>query len=305
VLLSTAVHAEAPASGTERVPQVRVDDAALSGLLQDVERIVASEDASGWFLDASALEAIHPTVMESACRAGRPVRLRALAVLSAEQAARGAPTVLFRSRGRRLTADVLAALQTEREIQALQLAEDGAAECPFWVTEGGFRGRQTYRERWVLSLETGGVAQVRQTESTWTLGGGGAGRLLTGYGFRAPVTVLGGFEFGGGAMLDPGTEPTQFLVNYFPAVPLVVRIHDVSWHYDFELAAVSLFQADDFELSYGGRVGFGIGVSALRTRGFIPWGGAALAYDHYFENGGRAAAHFVRAGLRVGAVYDP
>jgi hypothetical protein len=82
-------------------------------------------------------------------------------------------------------------------------------------------------------------------------------------------------------------------------------VHEVAWHYDFEVAPVSLFQASNSNLSYGGRVGFGIGVSALRTRGFIPWAGAALAYDHYFESGGRAAAQFVRAGLRVGAVYAP
>lgn len=277
----------------------------MEGLLFDVERIVAAEEAGGWFLDRSALEAIHPTVMESACRAGRAARLGALEELRARQTALGSPESVFRAAGQRLTGDVIDSLHVARQLQALEQAEAEVLNCPFWVVPGGFRGLQVYRHRWVLSLETGGVAQVRQTENTWTLGGGGAGRLLTGYGFRAPVTVLGGFEFGGGAMLDPGTVPTQFLVNYFPAVPLLVRVHDVAWHYDFEVAAVSLFQATDFDLSYGGRVGFGLGVSALRTRGFIPWAGAALAYDHYFESGGRASAHIVRAGLRIGAVYDP
>lgn len=37
----------------------------------------------------------------------------------------------------------------------------------------------------------------------------------------------------------------------------------------------------------------------------IPWAGAVVAYEHYFESGGRAPADFVRAGLRVGAVFDP
>jgi hypothetical protein len=72
-----------------------------------------------------------------------------------------------------------------------------------------------------------------------------------------------------------------------------------------EVAAVSLFQADDFRMSYGARAGLGIGVSALRTRSFLPWAGAAIAYEHYWANADRPAAEFFRAGLRVGVVWDP
>jgi hypothetical protein len=305
VVLAGAASASAEPAEESAPRTVLVSTTALEGLLLDLERIVAAEDASGWFLDRAALDAIHPVVMESACRAGAPVRLRALDLLRAEQATRGKPEVVYQEQGRELTSDVYDALQTDRELRALERAHESSQDCPFWVSTSDFRGLQTYRSRFLISLETGGVGQLRHTAGAWTFGGGGAGRLLAGYGLRAPISVLGGLEFGGGALLDPGSEPTQLIVNYFPAIPLVVRIHGVSWHYDFEVAAVSQFQANDFDLGYGGRFGFGIGVSALRTRGFIPWAGAAVAYDHYFETGGRERAHFLRAGLRVGAVYDP
>jgi hypothetical protein len=82
-------------------------------------------------------------------------------------------------------------------------------------------------------------------------------------------------------------------------------VHDVAWHYDFETAPLALFQADNGSFSFGARGAFGIGISALRTRGVIPWGGAHVAYEYYVPSGGRAAQHFLRGGLRVGFVWDP
>lgn len=300
VLLSAVARAEDK-------PEAQRPTPAAEGLLLDLERIVASEEAAGWFIDRTALENIHPVVMQSACRVDRATRKRALLLLEREQLERGDPQAVYVAHGREVDGAVEAALETQRKRAALVEADARAdAECPFWVVpSGAFRGVQTYRDRFVLSLETGGVAQLRSSEGSFTIGGGGVGRLLLGASLGAPVTLLGGLEFGGGAMLEPHTEPTQFVVNYFPAVPLLVRFHDVAWHYDFEVAPVSLFQANDLALSYGFRGGFGIGVSALRTRGFIPWAGAALAYDYYFESGGRPSAQFLRGGLRVGAVYDP
>ena len=66
-----------------------------------------------------------------------------------------------------------------------------------------------------------------------------------------------------------------------------------------------MFQADDQDFSYGVRIGGTIGVAALRTRGFLPWAGLAVACERYFENDARAAATFVRGGLRVGLMWDP
>lgn len=282
-------------------------DPAADGLLMDVSRIVGSHETMGWFLDAEAFDEIHSTIMESVCRTPSAAREQARAVLSAREAELGDPRALYEQNGRELDEGVERALRAQRESRALERALDRAdRECPFWVEpEADFRGRQTDADRMTLSLETGGLVQLRQTDGTVTFGGGGYGRLLPGYGFGGDLTVLAGAEFGGGAMLRPRTSPTEFVINYFPAIPVVFRFHDGGWHYDAEVAAVSLFQADDSQLSFGTRLGGAIGVKALRTRGVLPWAGLAIAYEHYFPSGGRPRAHFLRGGLRIGLMWDP
>jgi hypothetical protein len=292
--------ASAPAFAEELGPDAEA-------LLSDVSRIVGSQEGSGWFVDADALREIHPTVMESFCRATPAARAQAIAAQKATLASLGDARSLFEQSGREVTDAVDEARRAERELRALEQANSRAAEdCPFWEDpDPEFRGRQSDADRFTLSLETGGLVQLRRTEGTWTFGGGGYGRLLPGYGFGGDFTLLAGPEFGGGAMLRPNTSPTEFVINYFPAIPVVLRFHNGGWHYDAEVGAVGLFQADDSSLSLGTRIGGAIGVKALRTRGVLPWAGLAVAYEHYFESGGRAPAHFVRGGLRVGLMWDP
>jgi hypothetical protein len=229
--------------------------------------------------------------------------------LASEARAAGSPQALYEREGRKVTAEVSDALTLERKRVALAdaIAQSGTM-CPFWVEpERGYDGRQTDRNRLTVSLETGGLLQVRKTAGTWTYGGGGVGRLLLGWGFGGKVSVLGGAEFGGGAMLNPAGSKSSgdFVINYLPAIPVLLRFHDTSWHYDIEAAAVGVFQADNTQPSYGARAGFGFGVAALRTRFFTPWAGLTLAVEHYFPSGGRAAQEFFRGGLRVGASGDP
>lgn len=293
-----------PAAPHEPPPR---DPRGAAGLRADVRRIVDAEDSSGWFVDETHLVAMTPALLQSICRATPEARAEAAAGLADERARAGDARTLFVAAGNRWTAQSKEAMRLEREARALEHGRTAAAtSCPFWVTpQRGYDGRQTDRNRFTLNLETGGLLQVRRTEQTYTYGGGGVIRLLGGYGFAGKTTLLAGAEFAGGAMIRPGVTPSSFVVNYFPALPVVLRFHDVSWHYDLEIAGVSLFQADDPRFSYGGRLGFSLGVSALRTRFVIPWAGAVVAYEHYFESGGRAPADFVRAGLRVGAVFDP
>ncbi|MEZ4220995.1 MAG: hypothetical protein R3B13_08700 [Polyangiaceae bacterium] len=280
-------------------------ETAARALVVDVERIVASEELTGWFTDVEAHRAMRSTLLESVCRAAPEARRRALQMLQRRAARAGDARQLFALR-REMSDEVATARRRERERDALTRALRDTDECPYWVeVERPFRGRQTDADRPSLSLETGGLLQIRRTEGTWTFGGGGYGRLLAGYGFSTTATLLLGPEFGGGAMLKPNTEPTEFVINYFPAIPVVLRLHDVAWHYDIEAAPVALFQADDGRFSYGGRIGGGIGVKALRTRGFIPWAGFAAAYEHYVPSGGRDRAHFLRGGLRFGLMWAP
>lgn len=281
------------------------DAEGASGLLADVDRIIAGEESEGWFADSDALREIEPAIFESMCRATSDARAQALSELRASSAVAGDPHVLFDA-AHQLTPQVERALSLERQRRALELSLARAGECPFWLAPApGFKGRQSDRQRFTLSLETAGNVQLRHTLGRFAFGAGGWGRFLPGYGINDRFTLLAGAELGGGAMVRPNTNASQFIINYFPAIPVVLRVHRRTWHYDLEAAPVGLFQADNTSLSYGFRVGGGVGFSALRRHDFLPWAGVAASYEHYFAGGGRAAAEFLRADLRVGFVWDP
>lgn len=290
------------------VPSAETDDLdGARGLLSDLARIVAGQESEGWFSDAIAFRDIEAHLLESVCRATPAARTAAHLGLKKARAAAGDPRALFATKGE-LTAEVAEALNVDRQLRALELAlSRTAGECPFWLPpERGFKGRQTDRDRLTLSLETGGNVQFRYTEGSLNFGGGGLARFLPGYGFpNGQVTLLAGIEFGGGAMVRPDTSASQFIINYFPAIPVVLRTHHETFHWDLEAAGVALFQADNTTPSYGGRFGGAFAFTALRRRNILPWAGLALAYEHYLPGAGRERMHFVRGGLRVGLQWDP
>lgn len=304
LILSIAFESQAAAAAHPPAPDP--DCEAAYALTADVRRIVAGEESEGWFSDADAFRSMDEPVLESVCQATPDARARALSGLRAERARAGDARELYRRAGA-VTDEVERALTADRELRALERALARVeAECPFWLApDPDFQGLQSDRKRITLNLETGGYFQLRETESDWTFGGGGMGRLLVGWGFDGRTTALLGAELGGGAMIRPGTSASQFVINYFPAVPLVVRMNELTWNWGVETAAVALFQADDTRLSLGGRLGAALGFTALRTRNVLPWAGLAIDYEYYPRGGGRAPAHFLRGGLRFGFPYDP
>ncbi len=303
LLASRDSRAETAASTEPAAPVARALDPAADALAFDVWRIVDSREDSGWLIDDEAFQAIEMDLMESVCRATPEARAAALAHFTRQSEALGDPRRLFQEDGA-LTPRVEAALSAQRRHQALERGSRAAADCPFWLTpEGEFRGLQSTRERFIVNFDTGGTVQLRHTDE-WTVGAGGFGRLLAGYSFTH-VSLLTGVEFGGGALLEPGTEPTEFVINYIPALPLIVRMHHEAWHVDLEAAPVALFQQSDTTLSFGVRAGVTIGISALRLRGVLPWVGLGVATEYHFENAARPAAQYLRSGFRVGGVWDP
>lgn len=315
-LAAATAHAEpdegAPSTGPAAVapppastPSARPgagDAAGAAGLRTDLDRIISGEETTGWFLDRAHYEAMHPAVVQSVCRTTPEARQYLFEELSFELAQVGDPRTLFDRAGGKMTSDVEKALHLTRMKTALARAMDGA-DCPFWVKPvAGYQGRQTDRNRFTINLETGGLVQFRYSEKV-TVGAGPSIRVLAGLGF-GHTSILTGAEFAGGPMLDEN-DASKLVLNYFPAIPFVVRIRDVSWTYSFETGLVSLFTGNNLEPSYGLRAGFGIGLMALRTRYFIPWAGIAAYYEHYFPGADRSAIEFLRGGLRIGIMYDP
>lgn len=280
------------------------DPRGADGLRADLERIITTEEATGWFLDRTHYESMHPSVLQSTCRATPAARELLGDRLASERAIVGDARALYEAAGKKVTSAVERSLHLERLHTALLRAM--VEPCPFWIQpERSYEGRQTDRNRLTLNAETGGLLAIRYTADRVTAGFGPSIRVLLGLGFDH-VTILAGPELSGAAMLrddDKGTS--DFIVNYFPALPVVVRIRYVNWIYSVETGVVSLFQGGEPGINLGLRAGFGVGFMALRNRFFTPWAGISAYQEHYFANEYRPAAEYFRGGLRVGIIYDP
>lgn len=290
-------------AGAEQVLPPAAEEPAFQALAVDLERIVEVQQSAGWRIDRYEIEDMMPSALMTVCRVPKPIRARALAWYDGRIAGLGGPLEVAWSKTHDLSA--LKPLLFVTRVRALLAEADrrAATECPVWIEpDPAFTGLQSDRGRFTLNLETGGLVQFRHAANRWTYGGGGVVRGLVGRGFEH-TSLLFGAEFGGGAMLRVPDGGGTLVINYFPALPVVFRMHDRTWHYDVEVAPVALFQADDTRRSYGVRFGLGGGVQARRSRGFIPWAGLVLAYEHYFE-GARPSMTFLRGGLRVGAVWN-
>lgn len=281
------------------------DAEGVHSLLEDVARVVAAEEVDDWFTDKEALRTIEENLVPSVCRASEEARQGALASLQADAARAGDPKASFEKSGV-IDDRVKAALTADRRLRGYQQALARQGECPFWVRpQPGFHGLQSDRKRITLSVESGGNVQFRYTQQHLTFGAGGSGRLLVGWGFDGKYTLLFGPELGGSALLRPNSNASEFVINYFPAVPLLVRTRYLTWHYDVEVAPVALFEADNTRLSWGARIGGAFAFTALRRRNVLPWAGLAVSYEHYFEGGGREPTHFFRGGVRIGLPWEP
>lgn len=284
----------------------RAEDAeGTRSLLEDVARVVAAEEVDDWFTDKEPLDAIERHLLPSVCHASGEARKAVLDTLTRAAAQNGDPKVLFEQRGV-MDDRVDAALTADRRLRGYQQALARENECPFWIRpQPAFHGLQSDRKRLTLSVESGGNVQFRYTRQHLTFGAGGSGRVLAGWGFDGKYTLLFGPEFGGSALLRPNSNASEFVINYFPALPLVLRSRALTWHYELETAPVALFEADNTRLSWGARIGAAFAFTGLRRRNVLPWAGLAVSYEHYFEGGGRGPTHFFRGGLRIGLPWEP
>ncbi len=276
---------------------------AEQSLLADVRRVVVAVEEAGWFIDAHEYDGIVQILLESACRTPGPARQAALEKLARH--ARVDPEKLYYEEGG-MTERVEDALTAYRYWVALKRTLERTDECPFYVEPSyTFQGRQTEREKLVVHLEGGGVAEAIRMGDRYGVGGGGNGRLLLGWGFGDRVSLLAGGEVGGGAELNPPSEAEQFTLKYLAAAPVVARFHAINWLYDVEAAPVVMLEGDELALQWGARLGFAVGLSTLRARDFLPWAGIAVTVDHYFPGGDRPATQLIRGGLRVGIRWLP
>ncbi|WP_438019060.1 hypothetical protein WMF18_08315 [Sorangium sp. So ce315] len=295
-------------------------DLAVVGLLVDLEKMIEVQQSLGWTIDRYELDEIMSPALMSVCSATPETRIAALAALDRRILELGGPVEeAFQRRGGDLdeVADLLFATRVRALLEeAMRRAGHGrdardardppatretSTECPFWLRPSpAFRGRETDAYRTTLNLEGGGLGALEATPGRVLLGAGGSARLLLGRGLNERWTFLAGGEFGGTAQLDQTETKTRFPLSFTAALPMVLRYHARTWHYEGELASLAYFTQDDLRVSPGLRIGALVGVSTLRVRGIMPWAGLGVAVEHVLETHRRPAQWNLKTGARVG-----
>lgn len=195
-------------------------------------------------------------------------------------------------------------LTIERTHALLRLAQTQRAEdCPFWLQpDPEFRGVENDGDRTVALFESQGYGAILIQGDDSDLSGGGGGRLLLGRGLSPRMTLAAGIEVGGSGALNTGNTDLDISIN--GAVPVVLRIFDVSRVFDLEVGPIARF-ADGGSFIPGVRASIGGGFSAMRRGEFMPYVLLWLGYEGHGLFRDEQVTHSLRIGTRVGFDWDP
>jgi hypothetical protein len=292
------------ASGCATLP----DDPVQSALYADLRQVVDTEQRTGWIIDQAEYEDAAPTVLQSVCQVSEEQRIKLLDWFDRRIDELGGPAErAYEREGKDLDAiDEL--LTLERMRGTLIHADEQASErCPFWLeADPEFSGVQTDTHKFILLGESfGGLSLIFRDGIQF--GGGGAFRLFGGWGPTDRLTLALGVEVGGqGAVSGVGTDEEQELqARPTGALPLLIRLHDDTWVYDFEVAAITQYYQEALSLPPGVRAAFGIGIGSVRIGSFMPMAVGFIGYEFEPEFKDLPVSHAIRLGTRVGLNFDP
>ena len=278
-------------------------------LVRDVTIVVRLHEQTSWYADTLEIEEIIEDVLRSVCLARKEIRMQALLWLNEEIGRLGGGAKEQWLEKNKDLGEVKEVLRLERVRASLYrantLAEEGG--CPFWVEpKRRFMGEQSYAERLILGFEAGGRFMLGWQNKSFGFGGGGASRLLFGYGTANKLSFLGGFEFGGGGRFSNfqfGQRLEMPTALFIMALPMIFRWHHVISFNELELSpAVYLNQIDDV-VQPGIQSAVGLGFPRTRLAKIIPHVTFWLSYSYFTEQGNAAAVHQVCGGLRAGGSY--
>ncbi len=273
-----------------------------------MQKIVEVQQSAGWKIDRYEYEKMMPDTLLSVCRTTDEARSLALADASAAIDNQGGPLLAALKKNGNKIDDLKPLLFATRVEHTLAEAiRRAAAECPAWMTpQRDFRSLQIGVDRFTLTIEGGGTAQLQYNagKSGVNLGGGGGGRILLGRGFDHRWSVRAGPELAIIALVQRDQGSTALPLHFLGALPVVVRYTDISWHYNFEVAPLGLVIEHDPVVHYGVRLGVMIGISTLQVRSFIPWAGLGTAVELFPERDGRPLLVNLKGGIRAGLDWD-
>jgi hypothetical protein len=278
-------------------------------LVRDVQIIVSLHEQTSWYADAFEIEEIIEDVLRSVCLAKEDVRTQALVWLGSEIDRKGGDAKKVWLENNKNLSKVKTLLRLERVRKALRQADEiaRAQGCPFWVeAPTRFLGEQSYAERLIIGFEAGGRFMLGWQNQSFGFGGGGASRLLVGMGTKNNLSILGGFEFGGGGRFSDvhfGKRLEMPSALFILAAPLVVRWHHLVSFNEFELSpAVYLNQLDDV-FQPGVQSALGLGFPRTKLAGILPHVTFWLSYSYFGKRQGAPEVHQICGGLRAGGSY--
>jgi len=284
--------------GCAHLPDDRVDEA----LYLDLRRIVDTRERLSWLIDKVEYEAVADVALRSVCQV-EPSHRQALAqwIDGRIALAGGSAREVYEKSGRdRDAIDELLTLERVRGV--LAYAETRTDECPFWLEKDpDFKGVQSSGRRFAVVLESRGYAGAFIAAQETRLGGGGAGRLLPAWGINDRWLVATGFEMGGSGFFNEGGGSQTISTVFTTAIPLLVRIHDLSWVMDFEVAPVLWFTPEQVDFKPGVRAVAAIGLSTMRLGYLMPVGMLQVGYEYHPErDDGLPETHLIFFGTKVG-----
>ncbi|MDP7039064.1 MAG: hypothetical protein QGI45_07905 [Myxococcota bacterium] len=278
-------------------------------LVRDVTIVVRLHEQTSWYADALEIDEIIEDVLRSTCLARDEVRTQALLWLDEEIGRLGGGAKEQWLEKNKDLGEVKDVLRLERVRMSLKRANDIAEEkgCPFWVEpRRRFLGEQSYAERLILGFEAGGRFMLGWQNKSFGFGGGGASRVLFGYGTAKKFSFLGGFEFGGGGRFSDfqfGQRLEMPTALFIVALPMVFRWHHVVSFNEIELSpAMYLNQLDDV-FQPGIQSAIGLGFPRTRLADILPHVTFWLSYSYFTGQEGAPAVHQVCGGLRAGGSY--
>lgn len=266
-----------------------------------------SEDA-GWSIDRLELEDNLETAMRSVCQATEETREDLARFLEAEIDTLGGSAQLQYARNGGDIDELSDVLSLERTAKLLELAREHAAEdCPFYVQPSpDFSGVENDLERLVVWVESQGFGAVLFERGSAALSGGGAARVLLGYNLSPRFTLGVGGEFGANGTLTGDKGAAERLdTALIAAMPVVLRLTDLSRIFDFEVTPVMRFNQGEKVWPPGVRATIGGGLAGLRTGAFMPYLIVYAGVEWHGRQPMVPASTSLRAGTRFGVDFDP
>ena len=279
----------------------KADSGIAHAVLFDVTKIVHLRGQRGWRIDVLEERELLPDALMTVCRVSPTEAGEAHALLRRRILELGGPLKAAWLRAGKDLDAVSHLLVLTRAADLLELANKHRGDCPFYLEpQANFVARHADNQHVTINAEGGGLFSFRRRDGKWIVGGGGAGKITLGYGLSPRWAIRSGFELGGAALVDNSIRADAVKVDFIGAVPIALRRLTPTWNYDIEVAAVGLGIPWRDPMRYGFRVGGLIGLTYLRVRSLLPWGGYAVSFEYVFPRGHLPGQWTVRTGLRVG-----